>query len=265
VTEGNLTPVEESNLPLFSPSLQWTWFLCPWLLIVTAWGLLLLVFSTGSSWLIDHDYLLKEGRLSWIAALGLFLLSWQVMTLAMMLPSTLLTVAQLGLIARGRNPLWVLQLAFIVGYSLIWTLFACIVFVGDTPLHQLINNWWWLYTHSWLIGAGLLLLAGLFQLSVIKRSSLQRCKNQSNHCAGGSSPGIRAHYHRGLRYGLFCLGSCGAIMLVMFGIGMKNLFWMTGLTAIILAEKTLAGERLRYPIAIGFIILALLWLFLSPW
>ncbi len=42
-----------------------------------------------------------------------------------------------------------------------------------------------------------------------------------------------------MRYGVFCLGTCWAIMLVMFGIGMKSLLWM-----VVLA---------------GFLVLALVW------
>jgi len=54
------------------------------------------------------------------------------------------------------------------------------------------------------------------------------------------------HYRRGpgaalelgLRHGLFCLGCCWALMLLMFAVGVANLVWMAVLTALMVYEKT---------------------------
>jgi predicted metal-binding membrane protein len=62
-----------------------------------------------------------------------------------------------------------------------------------------------------------------------------------------------------MRYGMFCLGTCWAIMLVMFGIGMKSLLWMVLLASIVLVEKEIpGGQRFTMVIGVGFLVLALL-------
>src|SRR5262245_8673460 len=61
----------------------------PWALVGGAWGAALLATLTNHSELINHDYLLEHSGLPWLAALAVFLACWQVMTAAMMVPSSL--------------------------------------------------------------------------------------------------------------------------------------------------------------------------------
>ncbi|HJT58236.1 MAG TPA: hypothetical protein VJ761_17155 [Ktedonobacteraceae bacterium] len=61
--------------------------LWPWLLVAVAWTVLILATLAQQTFLLDHHYLLQASGLSWLAALEVFLLSWQFMTVAMMLPS----------------------------------------------------------------------------------------------------------------------------------------------------------------------------------
>src|SRR5438270_11481555 len=62
--------------------------LWPWLLVAVAWGVLVLATLAHQTFLLDHHYLLQASGLPWLAALEVFLLCWQLMTLAMMLPSS---------------------------------------------------------------------------------------------------------------------------------------------------------------------------------
>ncbi len=237
---------------------RWGLVIYPWTLVVLAWGSILLAFATGHSFLIDHDYLLQTSHLPWAIAFIIFLLSWQVMTIAMMLPSALSTVALVGRMSRDTGPYWFAQGVFILGYTFIWSLFACIAFLSDTLVHQLVNHWYWLYTHSWLVGATILVLAGGFQFSAWKRSCLRRCDREGiDRRALGDASMI---WRLGMRYGFFCLGTCWAIMLVMFGIGMKSLLWMVVLAGIVLMEKEIPGrQRFTMVIGAGFLVLALAW------
>lgn len=238
---------------------RWGLVIYPWLVVVLAWGSILLAFATGHSSLIDHDYLLRASHLPWPIAFIIFFLSWQVMTVAMMLPSALSTIALVGRMSRGAGPYWLVQGTFILGYTFVWSLFACIAFLSDTLVHQLVDHWPWLYTHSWFIGATVLVIAGGFQLSAWKRSCLLRCGREGIDRSALSGAGMV--WQLGMRYGMFCLGSCWAIMLVMFGIGMKNLLWMVLLASIVLVEKEIpGGQRFTMVIGVGFLVLALLWL-----
>jgi predicted metal-binding membrane protein len=56
---------------------------------------------------------------------------------------------------------------------------------------------------------------------------------------------MAAAWRLGLRHGLYCLGYCWALMLVLFAVGAGNLAWMAALTGVMLVEKTARrGNRL---------------------
>ena len=240
---------------------NWLPIIFPWMLVVVAWGVVLLAFATNRASLIDHDYLLRTSHLPWLVAFIVFLISWQVMSIAMMLPSALSMISAVGAMSRGRARIWLVQGSFILGYTFVWTLFACVALLGDTLVHQLVDHWRWLYTQSWFIGATVLLTAGCFQLSALKRSCLQRCCHEAAFCTVVPGSDMGMIWRLGVRYGLFCVGTCWAIMLVMFGIGMKSLFWIVALTAVMLIEKEIpGGQRLRVAIGCSFLFLAVLWL-----
>jgi predicted metal-binding membrane protein len=78
--------------------------------------------------------------------------------------------------------------------------------------------------------------------------------------------GITPAWQLGVRHGLFCLGCCWALMLIMFGIGVGSLAWMAGLAGVMVVEKAVPGGRRLAP-AIGIIclILAALWLLHPAW
>lgn len=229
--------------------LRWTAILGPWCVIVGAWVVLLFAFSTQQAAFLDHDYLLRVSHLPWLLVLLLFLLSWQVMIAAMMLPSLL---SPLVALQRLPGMLWLHQARFIAGYAAVWTLFALGAFIGDTFVHWLVSSWWTLYTHPWLISTTLLLLAGVVQFSPQKCASLERCRRDAL-CLHAATP-----WRGGLRYGWSCLGSCWAMMLVMFGLGMRSLPLLCLLTAGVLLEKTgVVGKRLRPLIGIAFLLAAL--------
>src|SRR4029434_1954283 len=80
----NMTELTDDAQPRRRAPLYW-----PWVLIAAAWALALLAALTGRTYLIDHDYLLEQSQLPWAVALAIFLAGWQVMTVAMMLPSSM--------------------------------------------------------------------------------------------------------------------------------------------------------------------------------
>ena len=78
--------------------------------------------------------------------------------------------------------------------------------------------------------------------------------------------GVGAAWHLGLHHGAFCLGSCWALMLVMFGLGVGSLLSMAVLTGVMVIEKTYPGGQRLSPV-IGIILLGLsaLWLAHPAW
>src|SRR5690242_6319859 len=91
-TEAKAQTQQARRLPL----------LWPWLLVGAAWttaGLSILFHQIQP---LDHHYLLEESHLPWVAALVLFLAGWQVMTVAMMLPSSLPMVSMMVYTSRKQ-------------------------------------------------------------------------------------------------------------------------------------------------------------------
>src|SRR3974390_3675231 len=101
----------------------------PWLLVAAAWAVLVLAPLTHTTYLLDHHYLLKARGLPWLAAFEVFLLCWQLMTLAMMLPSSMPMVKLVVYAGRRQAHPVKVPLAFLVGYAVIWTAFAAGAFV----------------------------------------------------------------------------------------------------------------------------------------
>src|SRR2546427_139935 len=125
--------------------------LWPWLMVFAAWTVALLAALTNQTYLINHSYLLERSHLPWLVTLGVFLAAWQVMTVAMMLPSSMPLVYMMVHASRQQRHPVTTQAAFLAGYAVVWTAFALTAFLADTLLHRLVHNWLWLYTHSWLI------------------------------------------------------------------------------------------------------------------
>jgi predicted metal-binding membrane protein len=180
------------------------------------------------------------------------------MTLAMMLPSLFPLLAGVGSMAQSSRQLWTMQVLFIVGYASAWTLFALSAFLGDSLLHWIATYWRWLATHPWVIGTTALAVAGIFQCSSFKQRCLRQCGQLSRWFPQGQ--GRDSIWCMGAGYGLSCMGSCWALMLVTFGLGMKSPLAMALLTGIIIAEKEFRCRyRFSYTIGSLFLVLALLW------
>jgi predicted metal-binding membrane protein len=238
----------------------------PWLLVGAAWALAMAASLTGRRALIDHHYLLVASRLPWLLALLLFLACWQVMTVAMMLPSSLPMVSMLVYASRKQPHTRTVQAAFLASYALVWTGFAMAAFVSDTGIHRLAASWPWLALHPWLIGATTFAIAGAFQFSPLKARCLKACRTPFQVFVRYYRQGVGAAWRLGLRHGLFCLGCCWALMLVMFGIGVGSLVWMAGLAGVMVIEKAVpGGKRLSPVLGVVLLLAAALWLVHPAW
>ena len=249
------SPPEVDDGYLSRPVAQsWVKMNWPWVVVACAWGTVLLATLTSHSELVDHDWLLEHSGLPWLVALGLFLICWQVMIAAMMVPSTLPILH--GDLHRLRGISQLGQAVFLVGSFLIWTCFAAAAFLADTSIHVLVESWSWLSQHTEVIGATTLALAGIFQFSPLKRASLTACRTPFGSATGRDSVTIGSAWRAGLHHSLACLGSGWALMLIMFGLGVGGVGWMLALTGIMAMEQDIPGGRWLTP-AVGFALLAL--------
>jgi predicted metal-binding membrane protein len=110
--------------------------------------------------------------------------------------------------------------------------------------------------YGWAIGAAVLAGAGLFQFSALKYRCLEQCHTPFAFVASrwhGRSP-LREAWRLGVDHGVFCVGCCWALMLLMFVVGTGSLGWMLVLAAVMAAEKNLPwGRRLRTPLGVGLV------------
>ena len=144
--------------------------------IAAAWVLVLAAQAAGAASLLHHDALIETGPPPWIA-LALFLVAWQVMIAAMMLPSSL-PLVRLFAAASARQPRPRAAMAgFLGGYALVWSAFGGLAFLLDVGVHAAVDSSPWLDRHDWLIGGSVLALAGAFQFTTLKDACLDRCRH----------------------------------------------------------------------------------------
>jgi predicted metal-binding membrane protein len=222
--------------------------------IAIAWTLAVAAEISGRGSELHHDALI-EGRLPYALALVLFLVAWQAMVAAMMVPSSLPLVRLFANAAAAQPRPRAAMAAFLGGYALVWTAFGWVAFVGDTMVHATVDRTPWLQQHEWLIAGGTLALAGAFQFSALKDRCLQVCRHPGAFLLRHYERGLPAAFTIGRRHGLFCLGCCWALMLLMFAAGVANLWWMAGLTALMVYEKTGTRVQRAVPMA-GIALLA---------
>lgn len=221
--------------------------------ISLAWVVSVMAQATGRSHLLHHDDLIHSGLSVW-AGLAIFLVAWQAMIGAMMLPSSLPLVRLFALVSRNQSRPAVALASFLGGYAVVWSGFGAVAFLGDVLVHRTVHAMPWLAQRPQIVAGGVLVLAGAFQFSSLKEQCLRKCRRPSGFLLQRYGRGAGPAFRLGSAHGLYCLGCCWALMLVGFAAGVANLWWMMALTALMVFEKTgPAGERAIRPIGIVLI------------
>ena len=233
--------------------------------IAGAWLLAVVAEASGHESALHHDTLIEGGLAFW-AALALFLVAWQVMIAAMMLPSSLPFIRLFARTAAQQPHATQARLAFLGGYTLVWTVFGALAFSFDLGVHRSVDHWAWLSQHTFLIAGGTFVLAGAFQFSSLKSRCLQVCRHPGAFLLRYYRRGTGEALRIGLRHGVFCLGCCWALMLVAFAAGVANLAWMAAFAALMVYEKTSPnGDRAATPIGFALLAVGILVLFHPAW
>ena len=189
------------------------------------------------------DMLLMPSMNAWqLGDLLLVFLMWAVMMAAMMLPSALPAILLMARIderisARARRdfPLW----AFVCGYLLVWLAFSIAATLLQWALLEatLISPMW--ASVSPRLSAAILIGAGLYQFTPVKRACLSRCRSPLSLLVGLRRDGATGALRTGARHGMDCLGCCLALMCLLFVTGVMSLIWVAAIAAYALAEKLL--------------------------
>ena len=178
-------------------------------------------------------------------------LAWVLMIAAMMLPSALPLVTAFDRLASTRADHSRLLVLLVAGYVAVWAAFGLVAHALHAALLAAAQQLPGLAAHAWAIGAATLALAGAFQFSRLKHLCLDKCRTPLGFVIEhwrGRRQAWQA-FTLGAHHGLFCVGCCWALMLLMFVVGAGSLGWMLLLAALMAVEKNLPwGRRLSAPL-----------------
>ena len=121
----------------------------------------------------------------------------------------------------------------------------------------------WLMENAPRIGGAILVIAGLYQLSPLKNVCLSKCRTPLQFLLTSWHDGYAGAFRMGIEHGVFCLGCCWLLFVILFPLGLMNLAVMALVTALIFAEKALPiGRQISRLSGVGLIVYGVLVMFL---
>ncbi len=213
-----------ATLLVLIPLASWTWIA---VMARDMYGTML----GSSAWMMTSTWDVPHLLLLWAM--------WAVMMIAMMLPSAapLILLYAGGLRTRAEPGAGRQLYAMATGYVLVWAIFS----VGATVLQRLLSSTLLLTPMmepaTPAAAAAVLAIAGIYQLTPMKLACLRVCRSPLSYLMQHWRSGAAGAFRLGVDHGVYCLGCCWALMLVLFVVGAMNLAWVAALTVFILTEK----------------------------
>ncbi len=209
------------------------------LLVVAAacWALL------AWQWLTNGDAAMG---LTMGMAAPLFLAVWVAMMVAMMFPTAAPMILMFARIQKGkvaREQAYVPTWLFVAAYVAVWALAGVVAYGGALVAERLADHSMWLTDNAPRIGGGVLIAAGVYQLSPLKNICLSKCRTPMQFVMTSWRDGHRGAWRMGLEYGIYCLGCCWMLFVILFPLGIMNVGIMALITLLIFAEKSLPVGR----------------------
>ena len=195
----------------------------------------------------------------------LFIAIWIAMMVAMMFPTAapmILTFARVQSNRREQGRPFVPAWIFVGSYLVVWTLAGLVAFAAATGIEALAGRVDWLSDNAGRIGGGVIVLAGLYQLSPLKRACLTKCRAPHSFILTSWRDGNWGAFRMGAEHGLFCLGCCWLLFVILFPLGMMNVGAMALITLLIFAEKsTPIGRQMATLASLGLVVFGAIVLF----
>lgn len=178
---------------------------------------------------------------SWMAVDFLLMFSmWAVMMLGMMVPSATPVILLYARVCRrqsnGGQP-FAPTGAFFMGYITVWIAFSIAATMLQWGLEQAALLSSMMVSISPLFGGLVLIAAGIYQGMPYKKACLRHCRSPVEFLSTRWRPGVRGALVMGLEHGLYCLGCCWALMILLFVGGVMNLLWVATIAIFVLVEK----------------------------
>jgi predicted metal-binding membrane protein len=179
---------------------------------------------------------------------------------AMMVPGSAPVVGAFATINRSRRERgapYVPTVIFLAGYLAVWAVFSALAVFLQWALQRAGLLTTMMQSGSLWLSAALFLAAGLYQFSPLKERCLDYCRSPDGFILSEWRDGSVGAFVMGARHGLFCLGCCAALMLLLFAVAVMDLRWVAALTILVTAEKLLPGGRiLRATIGVTLLVAA---------
>jgi predicted metal-binding membrane protein len=199
-----------------------------------------------------HGMVMPDAHQWDLTAVSLLFVMWAVMMIAMMVPSAapmLLTFLTLNRSRRASGSALAPTGIFLLGYLTVWTAYSAVAALAQSVLHKAALVSSAMALSSPVLGGGLLIAAGVFQWSPVKRACLTSCRSPLSFFMSEWREGRLGAFIMGLRHGLYCLGCCWILMALLFVGGVMNLMWVALLALFVLLEKLVPRGELIAGIA----------------
>jgi len=228
------------------------------------------------AWAMENMHLVdmwmppRGGTRAW-AGFDFFMLflTWFTMMIAMMTPTIGPMVMMFTTVNKSKKQKqqpYAHTSIFLLGYLFAWGLFSVVVSLIQWPLHEagLLNPM--MDSRSYLLSGGILILAGLYQFTPLKDVCLKQCRTPLGFIMTAWKEGHIGALRMGFHHGIFCVGCCWALMLILFAVGVMNMLWVILITIFVLLEKALplSPKTMRATTGLGLMIWGGYWLSRYP-
>ena len=190
---------------------------------------------------------------------------WAVMMIGMMTPSVapmILIYARVGRHAVGSGHQFAASGWFLCGYLIAWLAFSIAATSAQWALERAALLTPMMESASNKLGALVLIAAGIYQWTPLKEACLSYCQAPLTFIMrhGGFRPDATGALKLGVRHGLYCIGCCWALMLLLFVGGVMNVLWIAALSGLVLLEKLVPVGKLLSRLAGCVFITGAAWL-----
>jgi predicted metal-binding membrane protein len=188
---------------------------------------------------------------------SLMIVMWWLMMAAMMLPSATPMILLFAALSRKQQEAgapFTLTGLFGAGYLTVWAGFSLLAVGLQGTLDRVALLSPQMVTTSLVLGAFLLIGAGVWQFTSLKNACLRNCRSPVDFLTRHWRNGPLGAFRMGVVHGLYCLGCCWMLMCLLFYGGIMNIYWIAGLATLVLIEKIVpTGQRASGPIGLALI------------
>ena len=214
------------------------------ILLGTGWGYLVYM-----KWAMDNMYWVdmwmppQGGAMVWsVYDFWMLFFMWVMMMTAMMLPSAIPMISLYGTVQKHKMQKGEVSVPvsfFILAYIAAWGVYSLVITFFQWYLHSsgLLDPM--MNSRSYLFSGIILLIAGVYQWTPLKNVCLRYCRSPLSFLLSSWKDGWYGAFQMGFQHGLYCVGCCWALMLILFAVGVMNMLWVIILAMFAILEKTL--------------------------